>query len=250
MNSKPKNNNFLFLYLFLLILAGTLSLYLANADPQGATISGTPSVDSGPNKTPGSRTDAGGKIITLTLNLQQQDTAWKAYVGNVTGTYVLQNANNDSIYQWPTSASITGEVYISRNSSLNFSSGAITCASNAQMVTEQSVFGMSASDTDNVNNTFNSTNHTSFNVGTNPIAQNACRAIALWVNNTLQAPSASAVFQEVALFDTHTLVYASLINKGNFGFDNTTRYDFQAIIAENRTTPTGTPYYFYLELGP
>ena len=238
----------LFLFLGLAVYFTLLIPTFTSADPMGANINFVNTATYSPS--PSSRQDAGAQIITANINIAQQDSGWKGYVGNVSGLYVLKNSNNFSIYQWPTAASITGEVYISRNSSVNFSTGAISCASNAQMVTEQDFLGMGATDTDNINNTFNSTNHTSFNVGTNPVAQNACRAIALWVNNTLQAPSPSALFQEVALFDTHTLVYAALINSGQFGFDNTTRYDFQVIIAENHTSPTGNAYFFYVELGP
>lgn len=245
---EPKKTRALLLCLVVLIC--WLSLYFVKAaEPQGATIVGTPSVDTGPNRTPNNRSDLGGRIITLNLNLEQQDFGWKAYVGNVTGTYILQNSNNKSIYEWPLGTSITGEVYISRNSSVNWTVGAITCASNDEMITEQGIFGMSNSATDNINNTFNSTNHTSFNVGSNGINQNTCRAIALWVNDSVQTPSPSAVFQEVTLHDGGNLVYASLINNDQTGFDNTTRYDFQAIIAENRTAQSGTMYYFYLELG-
>jgi len=247
--SLGETTRLLLVYLVITILLSGLSLYLTYAAPSGATISGTPSVDTGPNKTPDSRTDAGGRIITLVLNLEQQNTAWKAYVGNVTGTYVLQNSNNYSIYKWPLGTTIEGEVYISRNDSINWTNGAISCATNAEMVTEQNVFGMSGSDTDSINNTFNSTNHTGFAVGTNSIAQNTCPAIATWVNDTSQTPSPNAVFQELALHDGTNFVYTAIINNDKYGFANGTRYDFQAIVAENRTSSTGTTYYFYVELG-
>ena len=60
------------MYLVITIIVSSLSLYLAYADPQGATTSGE-SVDSGPTITPGSRTDDGGQIISLTLNAEQQN---------------------------------------------------------------------------------------------------------------------------------------------------------------------------------
>ena len=246
--SQTKTTRILLLYLAIIVLLCGLSFYLTHAIPEGASITSN-STDTGPTKTPDSRSDLGGRIITLVLNLEQQNNAWKAYVGNITGTYVLQNSNNYSIYEWPLGATIEGEMYVSRSNSVNFSNGAISCATNAEMVTEQNFFGMSGTDTDNINNTFNSTNHTSFDVGTNSIGQNTCRAIALWINDTSQTPSPSAVFQEVALHDGSNFVYAGLINNDQTGFDNTTTYDFQSIIAENRTSATGTAYYFYVELG-
>ena len=244
-----KTKNVLLLCFATIIIFSGLSFYLANALPQGATISGTPTVDPGPNQTAGYRQDPGGRIITIDLNLEQQDTNWKAYVGNVSGLYVLKNSNNYSIYEWPLGASITGEVYISRNNSVNFTTGAITCANSSEMISEQGFLGMNNSAVDNINNTFNSTNHAGFSAGYNNIPQNNCSSIALWVNDTQQAPSSSAIFQEVTLHDGINLVYASLINNDQRGFDNTTTFDFQAIVAENRSSPTGTSYYFYLELG-
>lgn len=244
-----KTKNVLLLCFATIIIFSGLSFYLANALPQGATISGTPTVDAGPNQTAGSRQDLGGRIITLNLNLEQQDTSWKAYVGNVSGMYVLKNSNNYSIYEWPLGATITGEIYTSRNNSVNFTTGAITCANNSEMVSEQGFLGMNNSAVDNINNTFNSTSHAAFSVGYNNILQNNCSSIALWVNDTQQAPSSTAIFQEVTLHDGVSLVYASLINNDQRGFDNTTTFDFQAIVAENRSSSTGTSYYFYLELG-
>lgn len=249
-NIKPqtRTTRVLLIYLVITIVLCGLSFYLANAVPEGASITSN-STDTGPTKTPDSRQDLGGRIITLVLNLEQQNDAWKAYVGNVTGTYVLQNSNNYSIYEWPLGTTIEGEVYVSRSSSVNFTSGAISCATNTEMITEQTVFGM-GSDSDSINNTFNSTNHSAFTAGPgNNIGENTCPAIATWVNDTLQTPSSSAVFQEVAIHDGTNFVYTAVINNNQFGFDNTTRYDFQAIIAENRTATTGTAYYFYVELG-
>lgn len=247
-HEKKTKNTLLFLFT-VMVLFGGLSFYLANAIPQGAQVSGTPAVDSGPNQTATSRTDPGGRIITLTLNLEQQNFAWKAYVGNVSGMYVLKNSYNYSIYEWPLGSSILGEVYISRNASVNFTTGAISCADDTEMTAEQTFFGMSTSATDNINNTFNSTNHTQFDVGYNNIPQNTCSAIALWINDTQQTPSPSAIFQEVTLHDGINMVYASIINNDKVGFDNRTSFDFQAIVAENRSSATGTPYYFYIELG-
>ena len=245
-----KTTRLLLVYLVIAASLCSLSLYFAYAaTPQGATITYN-STDTGPTWSPQSNSELGGRIITLVLNVENQNFAWKAYVGNVTGNYVLKNSNNFSIYEWPLGAAITGEVYMSRNSSVHWYPGNVTCASNAEMVSEQGIFGMSNTATDNINNTFNATNHTSFLAGTgNNIGANTCRSIALWANDTQQTPSSSAAFQEIALHDEHTLVFASIINNDVTGFDNSTIYDFQAIVPENRTAQTGTTYYFYIELG-
>jgi len=249
-DSQTKRTKTLLIYLVITLLVFGLSLYLATAAPQGASITSN-TTDTGPTKAPDYRSDLGGRIMTLVLNLEQQNFAWKAYVGNVTGTYVLENANNFSIYEWPLGATIEGEVYISRGNNVNWSNGAIICANDTTMNTEQTVFGMASSDSDSINMTFNTSNHSAFSVGTNNIVQNTCPAIATWVNNTVQTPAPAAIFQEIAIYDEpgSNFVYTSLINNNRAGFDNTTTYDFQAIVAENRSAATGTAYYFYVELG-
>ena len=239
-----------FLFLGLSIYIALLLIGFSSALPTGADVTFV-ATDNGPTVVPDNRSDLGGTITAITIDAQQKDTAWKAYVGNVTGKFVLRNSNSMSIYEWPSSTSINGEVYITRSASVNFSNGRISCANNSVMVAEQTFFGMSGTATDNINNTFNSTNHTGFLVGGNTITQNTCPAIATWVNNTAQTPSPSAVFQEIALYDTSNFVYAAIINNDQTGFENTTIYDFQAIVAENgSSSTTGTTYYFYVELGP
>jgi len=244
-----KKSRLLLVCLIAVLLICSLSIYFTYAAPQGATI-GTPapSVDSGPTINPQSRNDTGGQIVTLSLSLEQQNFGWKAYVGNVTGSYVLKNSYNYSIYEWSLGTAIAGEVYMSRNSSVNWSTGAVTCASQAEMIAEQALFGMLNNAPDNINNTFNSTFHNAFDAGTNHLA--VCPTVALWVNDTAQMQNGSnALFQEVVLHDEHTVVYASVITNDKTGFDNRSTFDFQAIVPENRTSSVGTPYYFYVELG-
>lgn len=239
----------LIIYFAMTLLLVGLSLYLANAVPMGATTSGA-SVDSGPtSKLPGNRTDDGGEIITLTVTAEQQTDAWKAYVGNITGTYVLQDSDNASIYEWPMSGTMTGEVYLSRNVSVNFTSGSIQCANTSTMNVENTFLGISSSVYHSVNGTFNATNHTAFTAGTgNSLSENSCPSIATWINDTAQADSNASLFQEVALFDGRNLLYAALINDNQQGYDNASSFDFQAIIPENETG-SGTTYFFYAEIG-
>jgi len=233
-------------YTILIITIMITSFYMVNAEPQGATIQGSPSVDTGPTRSAGTRSDLGGRIITMNLNLEQQNTGWKAYIGNVTGNYVLQNAASKSIYEWPLGTSIGGEVYASRNDTVNFTSGAVTCASEAEIVTEEAIFGFSSSATDSINSTFNSTAHTGFDAGSGNSVSN-CFSTSLWVNDAEQDQDANADFQEVVLHDQNVIVFATIINDDTAGFDNTAM-DFQIMVPENKTATSGTPYYFYLEL--
>ena len=53
-----------------------------------------------------------GNITELTLDALGVTTFWQGYYGNVTGSIVLANSNNDTMYDWSVSAA-SGEVYAS-----------------------------------------------------------------------------------------------------------------------------------------
>jgi len=68
----------------------------------------------------------GGTISTLVINATNQNLRWKAYVGNVTGEYVLEDASGDRVFDW-TVGTVSGEVYATRHSGVVTWAG-ITCA--------------------------------------------------------------------------------------------------------------------------
>lgn len=191
--------------------------------------------------------DEKGTITVLTLDSNQQDYKWKAYVGNVTGKLALDDGTANTIYDW-TLGTPTGEVYVSRASSVTWSN--ITCANDTVIQTEQSALGMLDTDHDNINKTFNYTAHQSILVGTNNIANSTCRSTATYVSDTPQTIDETALFQEVLLSDslTGSLIYTTIIEDDEVGYNNET-FDFQLLVAENESSTTPTLYYFYVELG-
>lgn len=197
------------------------------------------------NATPASSlTTIGGSFTTLVLNVTSQTLRWKAYVGNVSGRLTLDDASNKSIYDWRAST-IAGEVYASRSSSITWTS--IGCVDSTTVENEQTFLNIDANATDTINKTFNTTTHKSFYVSTTQISSSSCQATALYVSDAAQAVSEAAKFQEVLLVSGTDMVYASLLEPGSVGFNNQL-YNFQMIVAEDVTTSTPTPYYFYVEL--
>jgi hypothetical protein len=190
--------------------------------------------------------DAKGTITTVTLSSTQQDYKWKAYVGNVSGTLALADAGGKAIYDW-SSGTVTGEVYVSRYSNINWNN--MACVLQSTIDAEESNLSMSTTVKDNINNTFNATNHVSFLVGTTNIS--GCRSTATYINGVPQVMGPAANFQEILLRDTGTgnMVYAGLINAGTLGFNNVNKYDFQVIVGENESATIPTNYYFWVELG-
>lgn len=188
---------------------------------------------------------SGGSFTTIILYGESQNLKWKAYAGNVTGALVLDDADDYSIYQWE-QTTLTGQVYASRNNSVEWSS--IGCANVTHVANEEDYMNHTTSAFDSINNTFKYNTHKSFSVGTEPILNSTCKATYTWVNDAAQSPSENAKFQEVLLYDGSSLVYTTFINDDTVGF-NAKTYDFQMIVAERGVGGyAATPYYFYVEL--
>lgn len=186
---------------------------------------------------------SGGTVTTLVLNGSTQNLGWKAYVGNITGKLVLQDAQNYSVFEWDISTT-SGEIYATRRSTLVDWSN-IVCANATHVAAEESAMNQNSDDDDSISNTFVNTTHSEFYVGSKHFAANECNfTTATYVGNQKQY----TYFQEVLLYDGSYLVYASLLENATQGFDNG-KYDFQMILAEDDTTSTTTAYYFYVELG-
>ncbi|MGV8150814.1 MAG: hypothetical protein ACP5NV_03750 [Candidatus Woesearchaeota archaeon] len=190
-------------------------------------------------------TTPGGSFTTIVLNATTQTPRWKAYVGNVTGKLALDDSTQKSIFDWSLS-SVTGEVYATRNSSIDWAS--IGCANTASIINEESSLNMSSTNADTINKTFAYTSHRAFYVGTVAIQNSTCRSLATYINDSAQAVDENAKFQEMLLMDSNSrIVYTTLINQNTSGFNNQ-KYDFQMIVPENEFGLNPTTYYLYVEL--
>lgn len=188
---------------------------------------------------------SGGSFTTLLLNVTNQNLRWKAYVGNVTGKLTLDDGINNTIFDWE-QATITGNVYATRNSSVDWSS--IACAERNIIYSEETDLSINTSKDDSINSTFQNTIHKTFYAANNLISNSTCPAIATYINDTAQTPDESASFQEILLQDAQNiLIYTTVIENNLLGFDNSP-YDFQMIVADDESTASQTPYYFYVEL--
>jgi len=228
-------------FLMLLIIGAGLLVYAA---PEGANVvssnTETPTLQSA-----ASQTTAGGSFTTLILNATTQTLKWKAYVGNITGSLTLRDALNFSIYNWDLTT-VTGEIYASRNNSITWTD--IRCANRTEIVEEEAQLNISDTAVDSINNTFNNTIHAGFFVGTQPISQSTCPAIATYVNDAAQTPDVNADFQVILLSDLQRRVYATILENDVTGY-NGGAFDFQLIVPENPTTSVPSTYYFWAELG-
>lgn len=186
---------------------------------------------------------SGGYIASYNLTATIQNPRWKAFIGEVTGSFTLDDSSGSTIYDW-TLSSITGRVYSTRNDSTL--SWALVNCSNVTSLEEENVNMVHTNTDDNITATFDDNTHGSFYVGAVNIEANSCPTLNTYVNNATQDSS----FEEVALITEENIVYATLLEENAVGYDGNT-YDFQMIVPENGTVgfSGATAYYLYVEIG-
>jgi hypothetical protein len=186
---------------------------------------------------------SGGYIAKLNMTATVQNPRWKAFVGWINGLFTLDDASGSTIYDWSLT-SISGQVYATRSSG-TITWASIGCASEANVEAENTALdhtGLS----DNITATFKSSTHRAFVVGSTPILTDACDySLNTYVGGVAQ----DLDFDEVVLYDSSNIIYASILQQNTAGYDNN-NYDFQMIVPENGgSTWAGiTPYYLYIEL--
>ncbi len=187
---------------------------------------------------------SGGRILSMNVTATTQDPRWKAFVGNVIGSFTLDDGDGATIYNW-TLSSITGRIYATRNDS-TISWGDIGCATTNDMETENVNMNHTNSG-DNITATFSDTTHDLFWVGSTSIGANLCPTLNTYVNNATQDNS----FEEMVLDDGSNIVYATIIEENETAGYDGEFYDFQMIVPENGAPSfTGaTAYYLYVEIG-
>jgi hypothetical protein len=215
-----------------------------------------------------------GYIHYMNIDESAPTQKWKAYVGNVTGEFALQDASGNAIYDW-TIATITGELYATKEApsggSGRYQGGVptwtnVSCANSTMISDEEGQFNHTTADEDSYSNTFlngNNFNLTSFYAGEQLVTDTSmvsggagdCFGLYLMQNNADQFTD----WEEVVLTDgtmedegsdyDYDLIYAALLENSATGFDNVP-YDFQILLPEDATdgAQTVTTFYFYVEL--
>jgi hypothetical protein len=189
----------------------------------------------------------GGYVATMNITSTSQNPRWKAFVGQVEGTFTLDDSTGSTIYDWSTTAT-GGEVYATRNAT-TILWGSVQCANTTLMEFENGEMSHSNAD-DNITATFNGTTHDEFFVGSVNITTDTCPTLNTYIGNSTQDVS----FEEIVLTDSSVdtsgnLIYVTIMEDDVTGFDGAD-YDFQMIVPENGGDGfTGsTAYYLYVEL--
>ena len=239
-----KTNSKAILILAISLLVIFQIIFIA-ASPDGPTNVNITSNRTKSTVSPATFNYSGGYLSTINMTAVTQTNRWKAFVGWVSGAFTLDDASGKTVYDW-TLSSTTGQVYATRTSgSVTWAS--IGCASIANMDSENTAMSQSSSQ-DNITATFRkqAQTHSAFTVGGTTITANKCNGtLNTYVNDATQDTS----FQEMVLYDTSNIVYATILENRIAGYDGS-NYDFQMIVPENGTAGFSgkTPYYLYTEL--
>jgi len=232
-----------FVAVFMFLLYG--GLVLAEPTGPGAPINPLSSSRYDVSTTGGNVSAIAGNVTEFNIDATTITQTWQGYFGNITGTIVLGNSNNDTLYDWVLS-SPQGEIYATRSSTA-VTWASIRCANRTEIGTEHTFSGASAGASDRINNTFfNGTTFDSFYVGSVQITSSGdCSATNLYNATGAQ----TSYFSEVILSDSASVVYVALLESDIAGFDGRT-HDFEMIVPEDGHNGNSaiTPYYFYVEL--
>jgi len=195
-----------------------------------------------------------GNVTEMNITATSQTQSWAGYFGQIRGTITLDDARNNTMYNW-TLAEPRGEIYASNRSAVTWSN--IKCYNytnpTVSITDLEATFGILPHDVDGINETFfEATSHDRFYVGHRRIENNTCPAVHLFQNDT---DTVAANFQNVLLTDDVAIIFTTLIERRDrshgdiYGFDSR-KHDFQLIVAEDghRGDTSRTPYYFFVEI--
>ncbi|MBW2965044.1 hypothetical protein KY363_06310 [Candidatus Woesearchaeota archaeon] len=197
-----------------------------------------------------------GNVTELSIVANTVTQTWQAYYGNITGTITLDDAMNNTIYNWAL-AEPEGEIYASE-APIDFTYGNIFCydfeANDAgysafnTLAEYEALLGLQGDDVDGINETFTEgTNYDPFYVGSWHV-DSTCPTTQMFDQNEEKDPDK---FQEMLLYDntSNRLVYTAIIEQDALGIGGR-GWDFEMIVGENGHDgdSAATAYYFYVEL--
>lgn len=214
--------------LYAIVLLATVATAFALPDGANAN-AGTPQTKTA--NAADSVVAEGGNITTVNLNGESQTNVWQGFYGNVSGNLTLQDASGDVMYNW-TLLTAEGEVYASRNSTIDF-----TTVAGVEVCTVDET--LTGTGTDRVNNTFSNAS-VNFDIGAINIPE-ACEVFT-HVNSQVN----TSTWPEIITSATGvTSIYVTKINASETAFDGTAA-DYQMIVPDFANASTST-YFFFVE---
>jgi hypothetical protein len=204
-----------------------------------------------------------GNVSELNIFGYSTTQSWQGFYGNVSGVIQLGDSANHVLYNW-SEINPKGEVYASVNNSINWgnvqcfnytangtycpvdnSRGGNTSLCGMNLTQLQTSFNISFDDSDAVNATFASNDHSMFYTGNLRFNSGQCKNMKVFNS------SGVGDFEEVLLYEPigRSVIFTSILKSNANGFNGAT-HDFEMLVLENGHSGNVdvTPYYFYLEL--
>src|SRR3989338_10660551 len=125
------------LSLVVIVIAVALFRIIALAQPEGPESMQRGASERKPDYDPVVVQAQAGNVTALTINATRITERWQGYYGNITGTITLDDAQNNSLYQWQI-ASPQGEIY-AVNHSTTPTWADVICFNFSKTSTEQNV---------------------------------------------------------------------------------------------------------------
>jgi hypothetical protein len=221
-----------------LLYAGITSVF--GVQGANSVTSGESSRASFVNSSSASTQVQAGNVTELNISGTAVTEHWAGFYGEITGDMTLANSAGNVFYNWTGLGSISGEVFASTDNAVSWTG--IGCASGGEISTIESALGISGTDPDRIELTYNSNAHPDFVVGGASIS--GCNSTNAYTDTGLD----QSAFHQILLTDGEgDAVYTTLINESTTGF-NSAAHDFELLAGESDSVGT-TAMYFYLELG-
>ncbi|MBD3164326.1 hypothetical protein GF323_03935 [Candidatus Woesearchaeota archaeon] len=229
-----------------------------------------------------------GFIHTVNIEEQAPTLKWLAFVGNITGSFALQDSDGYSVYEWDV-ATTRGEIYATKEGSLpagqtgpdDGGTGvnddypdqggiplweSMECANAGNISAEEVWFNHTIASGARANeDSYSSTFTTSFSLQSNFYVGESveistgdtCYGMNLKRNDTETANYWEELVLMDGTYETEAndvlqwdLTYVSLIENNTAGYRNGTTYDFQILLPQSglEGDQPNVAYYFYIEL--
>ncbi|MFH1306574.1 MAG: hypothetical protein ABIH83_02875 [Candidatus Micrarchaeota archaeon] len=194
------------------------------------------------DQTAGTVSAWGGNITRVNLTINSSTLHWQGFYGTISGTLTLAGGNS-TLRLWNAS-NITGQIYVSRDSNVNFTGINATSANLSQV---DSAFSFLGGASDSAPNTGTDSANSAFSIGQYRVYANTYPKI-LTRNST-----GSSVWEQVVLRhstdgDSEDFVFVGLVNSSGVAYNGDSAH-FQLIVPEDAAgDASATTYYFYGEL--
>ena len=237
-------NKFFTITIIVLLFVFTLGVTLA--DPNGAnTVTQEGTSSRGTANSPQDAQALAGNITEITVSGDSITQSWQGYFGNVSGAITLEDASNNTMYNWSL-ASPQGEIFASTDGSVSWTG--VKCFNWTENGTDlETTYNIDGAE-DGINETFSdSETHDGFSVGTVSFVADQCMSTQVF---DATGAGVASTFDEVLLSDAGgNPIFTALLEQDTLGFDDK-HHDFQMLVLEDGHDgdTSETQYFFYVEL--